>query len=103
MADISGTTALGTVTSYAAGAGEAAPMEVNQVKGKAKGKGKLFRKARAKVSQVTKEREKVTVQRAMETVPKVHKKVQLLAKSMQTHVHTVGRLGMGQGLLQKES
>ena len=41
MADISGTTALGTVTSYAVGDGGAAPMEVNQIKGKAKGKGKF--------------------------------------------------------------
>ena len=41
MADISGAAALGTVTSYAVGDGGAAPMEVNQIKGKAKGKGKF--------------------------------------------------------------
>ena len=38
MADINGT-ALGTVTSYAAGDSGVAPMEINQVKGKSKGKG----------------------------------------------------------------
>lgn len=47
MADISGTTALGTVTSYAVGDGGSAPMEVNQIKGKAKSKGK-FGKAKGK-------------------------------------------------------
>ena len=38
MADINGT-ALGTVTSYATGDSGVAPMEINQVKGKSKGKG----------------------------------------------------------------
>ena len=38
MADINGT-ALGSVTSYATGDAGMAPMEINQVKGKSKGKG----------------------------------------------------------------
>jgi len=45
MADINGT-ALGTVTSYATGDSGVAPMEINQVKGKSKGKGQRAKEHR---------------------------------------------------------
>ena len=82
MADINGT-ALGTVTSYATGDSGVAPMEINQVKGKSKGKDRKAKEHR-KGKEKTKANRKM-VAKARENPSRVAKVMDLPPKEVGKH------------------